>query len=75
MAKDRALYEASIYPNTNVIQTVGVGSTTIYVESVRPLFDTQNENDLSLSFQNEIVLVSQDSRVAASATALSLIHI
>ena len=69
VAKDRALYEASIYPNTNVIQTVGVGSTTIYVESVRPLFNAQNENDLSLSFQKEIVLVSQDSRVAASATA------
>ena len=69
VAKDRALYEASIYPNTNVIQTVGVGSTTIYVESVRPLFNAQNENDISLSFQKEIVLVSQDRRVAASATA------
>ena len=69
VSKDRPLYEASVYPNTNVIQSVGVGSTIIYVESVRPLFDTRNENDISITFQNDIVIVSQDSRVAASATA------
>ena len=69
VSKDRALYEANIYPNTNVIQSVGVGSTAIYVDSIRPLFDQQNENDVSVAFQKDILLVSQDSKIAAAATA------
>ena len=69
VSKDRALYEANIYPNTNVIQSVGVGSTAIYVDSIRPLFDQQNENNISVSFQKDILLVSQDPKIAAAATA------
>ena len=64
VAKDRDQYKANVYPVTNVIQTVGVGSTTIYVESVLPLFNQQNESSLSLAFQEDIFLVSQDARVA-----------
>ena len=70
VAKDRDQYKANVYPVTNVIQTVGVGSTTIYVESVLPLFNQQNESSLSLAFQEDIFLVSQDARVAAAATAV-----
>lgn len=70
VAKDRDQYKANIYPVTNVIQTVGVGSTTIYVESVLPLFNQQNESSISLAFQEDILLVSQDARVAAAATAV-----
>ena len=70
VAKDRDQYKANIYPVTNVIQTVGVGSTSIYVESVLPLFNQQNESSISLSFQDDIFIVSQDERVGASATAV-----
>jgi len=70
VAKDRSLYKASIYPSTNVIQTVGVGSTTIYVENVFSIFNPQNESDISLSFQDDILLVSQDSKIGAAATAV-----
>jgi len=70
VAKDRDQYKANIYPVTNVIQTVGVGSTHIYVESVLPLFNQQNESSISLSFQDDILLVSQNEKVAAAATAV-----
>jgi hypothetical protein len=70
VAKDRDLYKAMIYPSSNIINTVGVGSTTIYVENVFAVFNPQNESDLSLSFQKDILIVSQDEKVAAAATAV-----
>ena len=39
------------------------------MDSIRPLFDQQNENDVSVAFQKDILLVSQDSKIAAAATA------
>lgn len=70
IGKDRDHYEARIYPTTNVIQTVGIGSTVIYVENLRTFFDAQNENNVSLSFQKDILLISQGEKVGASATAV-----
>ena len=70
VAKDRTQYKANVFPTTNVIQTVGVGSTTIYVENVQVLFNQDNESGTSLSFQKDVTLVSQDARVGASATAV-----
>ena len=70
LAKDRPQYKANVFPTTNVIQTVGVGSTTIYVENVQVLFNQDNESGTSLSFQKDVMLVSQDERVGASATAV-----
>ena len=40
VTKDRPHYEPLIYPNTNIIQTVGVGSTVIYVSNIRTFFDS-----------------------------------
>ena len=70
IGKDRPGYKANIFPTSNVIQTVGVGSTAIYVENVQPLFNQQHESSASLSFQKDILIVSQDARVGASATAV-----
>ena len=70
IGKDRILYEASIYPSSYLIQSVGIGSTIIYVDNIRPFFNPLNENNTSLSFQKDIVILSQDSKVAASATAV-----
>jgi hypothetical protein len=67
VAKDRVLYEPLIYPNTKIIQSVGVGSTVIFVESVKTFFDSSKENS---TIQNKIKIISQDSVVSASATAV-----
>jgi hypothetical protein len=67
IAKDRTLYEPLIYPNTKVIQSIGIGSTEIFVENVRTFFDSSKEN---YTKQDRIFIVSQDNSVGASATAI-----
>ena len=70
IGKDREFYEPLIYPTTHIIQSIGIGSTTIFVENLRPFFNPSNENSISINFQNNITIVSQDSKVSASATAI-----
>jgi hypothetical protein len=70
VSKDREFYEPLIYPTTYLIQPVGVGSTIVYVESLRTFFNPTNENNISLTFQNNVTFVSQDSKVSASATSI-----
>ena len=70
IGKDREWYEPVINPFSYIIKSVGIGSTTIYVDSLRPLFDSQNESGISLSFQNSVRFISQESKVSASATAI-----
>ena len=67
VTKDRPHYEPLIYPNTNIIQSVGVGSTAIFVSNIRTFFDSSKEN---YTGQSDIRIISQDSFVGASATAL-----
>ena len=69
VGKDRQQYEPLIYPASYLTQPVGLGSTIVYVDTVRPLYDAENETALR-SFQNKIEIVSQDSIVSASATAV-----
>ena len=69
VGKDRIQYEPLINPSSFVINSVGVGSTTVYVDNIKPFFDAQNENAL-LAFQNQVTFVSQNSLVAAAATAI-----
>jgi hypothetical protein len=70
IGKDRMLYEAAITPTSYLIQPVGVGSTILRVDNVRPFFNPTNENDTSVAFQNSIIIISQDNKVGASATAV-----
>jgi len=70
VGKDRILYEALINPTSYLIQPVGVGSTIVYVDNIRPFFDAKNENNVTLEFQNSVTLISQDNKVGASATAI-----
>jgi len=67
--KDRELYEPVINPTSYIIKNVGVGSTAIYVDTLRPLFNIQNEA-ASRQFQNKIKFIAQESKVGASATAV-----
>jgi hypothetical protein len=70
LGKDRSLYEPRINPSAFVIKSVGVTTTQLFVDNVRPFFDSKNESDSNLSFQNKITLTSQDSKVGASATCI-----
>ena len=67
VAKDRPIYEPLIYPTSTIIQPVGIGSTIVYVESVKTFFDSEKEN---YADSDEIALISQDSLVSAAATAI-----
>ena len=69
VGKDRIQYEPLINPSSYLISAVGVGSTTIYVDNIKPFFDAQNESPL-LTFQNQVTFISQDSLVAASGTVI-----
>ena len=69
VGKDRIQYEPLINPSSYLINDIGVGSTTVYVDNIKPFFDAQNESPI-LSFQNQVTFTSQDSLVAASATAI-----
>ena len=68
VGKDRVKYEPAVNPTTLLIQSVGIGSTIAFVQSVKPFFDPDNENPLDINKQT-IEIISQDSKVSASATA------
>ena len=70
VGKDRELYEPNINPFAYIIKSVGIGSTMIYVDNIRPFFDSQNENDTDLSFQNKVIFVTQENKSGAAATAV-----
>jgi hypothetical protein len=70
VSKSRELYDGRIFPTTNLIQSVGVGSTVIYVSNLRPFFNPKNENLVATDFQKDIVIFNNAERVAAAATAV-----
>jgi len=69
VTKNREIYEPNIQPATRIIQSVGVGSTVIFVESVKTFFDSERENTTN-AIQSKIQIISQDEYVGASATAV-----
>ena len=69
ISKDRVINESLINPTTNLIQSVGIGSTVAHVESVKTFFDSVKENQTTINKQ-KIILVSQNNIVGASATAV-----
>jgi hypothetical protein len=70
VGKDREIYTPNINPFAYIIKNVGIGSTAIYVDNLKPFFNAQNENDTSLSFQNSIKFISQDTISGAIGTAV-----
>ena len=68
VGKDRELYEPSVIPTAYLINNVGFGSTTVYVDNVKTLFDPYQEdygtNNLKVN------LISSSDAVGASATAV-----
>jgi len=73
VGKSRELYEANINPYAFITKNVGIGSTVIYVDNVKPFFDPDNEmaNATNRALrQDKITIVSQNSKVGAVATCL-----
>ena len=73
VGKDREIYEPVITPSANIIKSVGIGSTVIYVDRLRPLFNLESESQ-DASFRNavqkQITFISSKVTVAAAATAV-----
>ena len=73
VGKDREIYEPVINPTANIIASVGVGSTAVYVDRLRPLFNLNNENidsGFRNTIQKEIKLVNPVVATGATATAV-----
>jgi len=67
--KNREQYESEIYPTATIIKTVGIGTTVVFVDSVRPFFNPINESSINLNFQKDITLVDYTiDKVGAAAT-------
>ena len=72
VGKDRELYEPQITPFGYITKTVGIGSTTVYVDSLRPIFNPFNEREDSddLGFQKKVKFFNQGVKVGAAGTAI-----
>jgi hypothetical protein len=67
IGKDRIYYEPNIYPSTKVIQDIGIGSTEIYVESIKTFFDNDAE-EINDKERYIIKIVNQEALNVAIAT-------
>ena len=76
VGKDREIYEPVINPYSPIIKSVGIGSTVIYVENVRPYFDPYDEVDdatpevSDFNFQKKVRFISQEIKAGAAGTAI-----
>ena len=73
VGKNRVIYEPYIQPTSNIIENVGIGTTIIYVESVKTFFDSEKEyihDGTTEKPQNKILIISQDNLTSAEATAV-----
>ena len=69
VSKGRIIDESVITPVTRIIQNVGIASTTIFVQSIRPLFDDSQEGYTGAELNLNIV--DEDGpKIAAAATAI-----
>ena len=64
-SKDRLIYEPLIEPTSYLIKNISSNDTEIFVDNVKTFFDNKNES----SFEDSILIISQESQVSASATA------
>ena len=69
VTKDRIEYEPKINPVGNLIKGVGIGSTMIFVDSLKSFFDYKNENS-SDSYISKIEIVDVKENIVAISTAL-----
>ena len=75
--KDRPLYEPNLFPTAYLIQSVGVGSTSIFIDNCKPFFNPENENPVNRDFQKDIQIVnaSHEYEFLAGAAATAVVSI
>jgi len=69
ITKDRVEYEPKINPVAKLTKSVGIGSTMIFVDSVKTFFDYKNEN-ASVDFINKIEIIDNVETRTALSTAI-----
>ena len=69
VGKDRVYYEPVINPMTNIISSIGAGTSIVYVNSIRPLFDNPYEG-IGTKEKSIIEIVPQHVVRPATATAV-----
>ena len=69
VGKDRVYYEPVINPTTNIISNIGIADSSVYVYSIRPLFDNPFEG-ISPQDRSVIEIISQDNLVPATLDAV-----
>jgi len=67
VGKDRVYYEPVINPQTNILETVGVNSTSVFVYSLRSLFDDPKEAML-VGDREKMQIITQEPLVNATAS-------
>jgi hypothetical protein len=67
--KNRIRYEANIFPTSNIIQSVSAGSTQIFVDSIKSIFDPEIENTTE-NIINKIEIIDNSNLISATATAV-----
>ncbi len=73
IGKDRPHYEPLIRPSAYLLQSVGLGTTAMYVNDLIPAFNADNEIESATQrgeWQNIIEINDQDTLTGAAATAL-----
>ena len=73
ITKDRPIYEPLIYPTTNIIKSVGVGATQIYVSNVKTIFDSKKENNITED-RNSIEIISQNGALEIKREVISNVN-
>lgn len=71
VSKSRLLYEPTIQPVAYLISSIGIGSSSIFVDNIRPFFNPKNESlTENYNFQNKVTIVSQEIKEPGFATAI-----
>ena len=68
--KTRVLYEPIVQPTTNIITSLGISSSSVFVESAKIFFDSVKENTVGNTNYKKITITSQDAVSGAAATAV-----
>jgi len=70
VGKTRVLYEPFVQPSTNIINSLGITSSVVFVENAKTFFDSQKENTTGSTNYKKITITSQDAVAGAAATAV-----
>lgn len=69
VGKDRTYYEPNIHSGAFILNSIGIGSTYVYVSTVKSLFDNPREGIL-VEKQKEIEIISNDILVSGIGSAI-----